>query len=129
VRPDLALVRVVFEREGLEKVYLFGSTKLRNGKHDTGFPKYPAVEIQKTAFHAKVFHALTCLPLFAKVILDASRLAGTEASCIDHAVRFEQSPEQVVCDLSVLQKRDEPLRCGRVGPLDIAYQEVEMIQV
>jgi len=36
------------------------------------------------------------------------RLAGTEASCIDNAVRFEQGPEEVICDLPVIKKRDEP---------------------
>lgn len=109
---------MIFERKGVERIYPLCATELQNDKLDEGFPKNFAIEIHVATLQVKVFHPVIHRPLFTKIIFDASRLAGTEASRVHHRIWFEERPEQIVCDLVVFEEGGEAFGYGDIGHRD-----------
>ena len=107
----LLFIRMIFKRKGVKSVNLLRSTELQNGKLDWGLPKHFAIEIHVATFQVKVFYPV-CRPLFAEMIFDTPRLAGTQTGAINHHVGFKKRPEEIVGDFAVLEKGGEACGCG-----------------
>ncbi len=87
---DLVFARMVFERKGVERVDPPCAIKLQNDKLDGSLSKNFAIEIHVATLQVKVFHPVIRRLLFAKIIFDVSRLAGTKACRVHYCIWFEE---------------------------------------
>lgn len=70
-----------------------------------------------------------CCPLLAGVVSVTSWLFGVENGRVYHCIWLEESPEQVVSDLAVFEKRCKT-RCGRcVRTMDVPHQQIEVLEL
>ena len=68
-------------------------------------------------------------PFLAGVVSVTSRLFGVENGRVYWGIRFEQSPEQVVRDLVILEKRRKTGRGRNVGSTHVLHQQVEVLEL
>lgn len=121
-RLRCAYILVVLKWEGFQGVDPLRPTVFRDGKLYQSFAKIFAVEIQLATFHTIVLRPIHFCLFFSIVKDQASLLANSEGSCINNVVRLEQSSQQGINDLVVLQKRSQRLCCGLVFASDIVDQ-------
>jgi len=76
----------------------------------------------------EVWNSSACRPLLARVVPATSWLFGVEDGRVDLHIRLEQSPEQVVRDLAIFEKRCKTGRSRNVGRTDVLHQQIEVLK-
>jgi hypothetical protein len=78
--------------------------------------------------YIKVFHSVYLRSLLAEVILDVSWLACADTSGVNDRVRLKESPQKVICDLTLLKKRIKVFGSRLVGFLDKIEEQIKMLK-
>ncbi len=105
------------KRESWEGVNVLGPAKFGNNKLDRGFAEHYAIEIEIPAVYIKIPYLLPVYLLFGRIIGNTSRVFGPRTSSKDRGVWFEECPEQIIRNLTMLEEREETLGRGGVDLL------------
>ncbi len=115
------LVPMKLKWKRLKPVNSLGPLEFSDSQCRRHFAKHMPVKVQQAAFHVEVCNSSACRPLLARVIPAASWLFGVENGRVDLHIRLEQSPEQVVRDLAIFEKRCKTGRSRNVGSTDVLH--------
>ena len=77
----------------------------------------------------EVYNSAASCPFLAGVVPVTSRLFGVQNGRVYWGIRFEQSPEQVVRDLAILEKRRKTRRGRNVGSTHVLHQQIEVLEL
>ena len=114
------------ERKRLKPVNLLRPLEFSDSQCRRHFAKHLPVEVKHAAFHVEVCNSGACRPLLAGVVPATSWLFGVENGRVDFHIWLEQSPEQVVRDLAIFEKR---CKTGRRSSTDVPHEQIEMLEL
>ncbi len=77
----------------------------------------------------EVYNSAASCPFLAGVVPVTSRLFGVQNGRVYWGIRFEQSPEQVVRDFVILEKRCKTVRGRNVGSTHVLHQQIEVLEL
>lgn len=77
----------------------------------------------------EVCNSAASCPLLAGVVSVTSRLFSVENGRVYCGIRLEQSSEQVICDLAILEKRRKTGRGRNIGSTHVLHQQIEVLEL
>ena len=120
-------VRVAIQRVDGEAVDATSALEFGNLRYGLAFSEIPAVVFHVMAFHIEPF-AFRGVNLFrSSVELQAHRLGATAALGIAEGVWKEEGPQEVECDLTVLQQGVEALRNRSIIDINVIVQRSQVL--
>jgi hypothetical protein len=126
---DSALPWMICKWEGRQRLNPSDTIELLDPYLDCSVPEDRTIEVPVSAGEIIVFHLELINILLTSVEDDASIPLGTETSSVEQVVRFEEGPDKIIRNLTMLQQWNKSLSGGQVGLLDVADQKVKVLKL